>query len=54
MNSQVAENRSVIVSKDLQLKRAQYATMWDFGKESSIWTPDSGEIPMVSGMDLKC
>ena len=42
MNFQVAENRSVIVSKDLQIKRAQYATMWDFGKESSIWRDTDG------------
>ena len=42
INSSVTENRSVIVSNDLQLKRAQYATMWDFFKESSIWTDTDG------------
>ena len=37
----VTENRSVIISNDLQLKRAKYATMWESG-ESSIWTDTDG------------
>ena len=41
-NWNITENRSIIISKDLQPKRAQYATMWDFFKESSIWTDTDG------------
>ena len=42
INMSITENRSVILSKNLEIKRAQYATMWDFGKQSSIWTDTDG------------
>ena len=42
INMPITENRSVILSKNLEIKRAQYATMWDIGKQSSIWTDTDG------------
>ena len=45
VNMPICENRSVIVSRKCQMKRAAYATWFDeffYGKRSSIWIDDGG------------